>query len=154
MLDEMQAQWLARVVEGCAHARVGLTLRGAFSGRLSEDLLVGILGYAFGGTEAHLLSCVSTRKHRDGPRLALVSHALALAATPMAECQEGYSAILPGRKQLLQMVKAQLVDVAEAAGDGGCEWLHAYWHFIQQRRGLLGSCLGGMWLSLCTPVYV
>jgi hypothetical protein len=40
MLDEMQAQWLARVAEGCAHARVGLTLRGAFGGGLLTGMLV------------------------------------------------------------------------------------------------------------------
>jgi hypothetical protein len=56
MLDEMQAQWLARVAEGCAHARVGLTLRGAFGGRLSTDILVGILAHTYGETEAHLVS--------------------------------------------------------------------------------------------------
>jgi hypothetical protein len=56
----MQAQWLARVAEGCAHARVGLTLRGAFSGGLSKGMLVHIMGYLFGGTQAHLQSCIST----------------------------------------------------------------------------------------------
>jgi hypothetical protein len=49
MLDEMQAEWLVKVVEGCGHACVGLTLWGAFDGRLSTRLLVGILGYVFGG---------------------------------------------------------------------------------------------------------
>jgi ankyrin repeat protein len=60
MLDEMQAQWLARVVEGCAHARVGLTLRGAFGGGLSTGMLVHVMGYVFGGTQSHLKSCIST----------------------------------------------------------------------------------------------
>jgi ankyrin repeat protein len=60
MLNEMQGQWLARVVEGCAHARVGLTLRGAFRGGLSTRMLLHIMGYVFGGTPAHLQSCIST----------------------------------------------------------------------------------------------
>jgi ankyrin repeat protein len=60
MLDEMQAQWLARVAEGCAHARVGLTLRGAFNGGLSTCMLLHVMGYVFGGTQVHLQSCIST----------------------------------------------------------------------------------------------
>jgi hypothetical protein len=60
MLDEMQEQWLATVAEGCAHARVGLTLRGAFNGGLSTRMLLHVMGYVFGGTQAHLQSCIST----------------------------------------------------------------------------------------------
>jgi hypothetical protein len=59
MLHAMQTQWLARVAEGCAHARVGLTLRGAFSGGLSTDMLLHVMGYVFDETQAHLQSCIS-----------------------------------------------------------------------------------------------
>jgi hypothetical protein len=176
MLDEMQAQWLAKVAEGCTHARVGLTLRGAFSGGLSTGMLVHIMGCVFGGTQAHLRSCISTGRMaatargllaqkpvetvaalfansvvdrattkakasgtvRGGPkqqptqhdqeqlppRLALVSHALALTATP--------------RRLQLQMVLPRLDLVAAEAAAGGCEWLHAYCDFLQ-RRYRLGS---------------
>jgi hypothetical protein len=98
MLDEMQAQWLASVAEGCAHARIGLTLRGAFRGGLSTCMLLHVMGYVFGGTLAHLQSSISTGQvaavshaldddssvvqEQQLPKLALVSHALALAATP------------------------------------------------------------------------
>jgi hypothetical protein len=195
MLDEMQAQWLARVAEGCAHARVGLTLRGAFGGGLSPSMLVHIMGYVFGGTQAHLQSCLSTgrvaaarglAKHtvvavaaavvngtldvavaaavlvlagavpaaantsstrRDQemlpPKLALVSHALALAATPEPQ-PVSYSSLVStcsttalgaGSKLQLEAVLARLVAAAEAA-EGGCEWLHGYCDFLHRRHQL------------------
>jgi hypothetical protein len=78
MLDEMQAQWLVEVAEGCAHAHVGLALLGAFGGRLSTDMLVGILGYVFGGNDDHLMSCVSTE------RIATVGPVALLMTAPSA----------------------------------------------------------------------
>jgi ankyrin repeat protein len=209
MLDEMQAQWLVKVAEGCTHARVGLTLRGAFSGGLSTSVLLHVMGYVFGGTQAHLQSCISTgrvtaatrgllqqtvaravvtvaaavtdgavltandRDTRRGglmqelaqhdqehslPKLALVSHAVALAidipaATPspppvMPESSSSTRLLGAGvRQQQLQEALARLateallttealarlVGAAEAA-EGGCEWLRAYWDFLQRRH--------------------
>jgi ankyrin repeat protein len=150
MLDEMQAQWLARVAEGCAHARVGLTLRGAFNGGLSTRMLLHVMGYVFGGTQAHLQSCISTGRVTNVsrvladdsrvvvqeqllPRMALVSHAMALAATPALQpvsCSS--TAVLSDEaRRKLQVVLAQL-DVAAS----GCEWLHAYCNFLQRRHQL------------------
>jgi hypothetical protein len=192
MLDEMQAQWLARVAEGCAHARVGLTLRSAFGGGLSTRMLLHVMGYVFGGTLAHLQSCISTgrvaaagglatqtvaaspvvdgatvaaeaagavpaakrakvgdstggggpmqspvqhEQEQQSPKLALVSHALALAATPaphlvgLSLC----SAAVMGVG--VRLVLAWLVAAAEAA-EGGCEWLQAYCDFLQRRHRL------------------
>jgi hypothetical protein len=73
------------------------------------------------------------------PRLALVSHALALAATPARQPVSSSSTTVlgPGSKLQLQAVLARLVAAAEAA-EGGCEWLHAYCDFLQ-RRHRLGS---------------
>jgi ankyrin repeat protein len=202
VLDEMQAQWLARVAEGCAHARVGLTLRGAFSGGLSTDLLLHVMDYVFGGTQAHLQSCISTgrvvaragglatqtvvavaaavldgrvtvaataaamvlagavpaleramvvsgtskggpmqeRAQRDQqqltPKLALVSHALALAATPTPPVSSSSAGVLgAGARQQLQAELARLVVVTDTA-EGGCEWLHAYCAFLRRRHRL------------------
>jgi hypothetical protein len=184
MLNEMQEQWLATVAEGCAHARVGLTLRGAFNGGLSMGMLVHVMGYVFGGTQAHLQSCISTgrvalearglvtqepieavsvavvtalfasvavvpasTKAKAGgassgggpmqesaqhdqeqlpPRLALVSHALALAVTPVPQfvsC-EFVSSSSTTTMQQQHTALQQLVAAAEIAG--GCEWLWAY----------------------------
>jgi hypothetical protein len=88
MLDEMQAQWLARVAEGCAHARVGLTLRGAFRGGLSTCMLLHVMGYVFGGTLAHLQSCISTGRVAAARELATQTAASSAAvdgATAAAE---------------------------------------------------------------------
>jgi hypothetical protein len=182
MLNEMQGQWLARVAEGCAHAHVGLTLRGAFSGGLLTCMLLHVMSYVFGGTHAHLQSCISTGRvaperglatqavaavdvqgakdagsDRGGPmqesaqqdqeqlppKLALVSHALALAATPKAQpissssTGAGSPVLGAEARQQLQTALARLVAAAKAA-EGGCEWLHAYCDFLQ-RRHWLGS---------------
>jgi hypothetical protein len=182
MLDEMQTQWLARVAEGCAHARVGLTLRGAFGGGLSTCMLLHVMGYVFGGTLAHLQSCISTGlaaqtaataspvvdgatvaaeaagavpaakrakvggTGRGGPmqepaqheqeqlssKLALVSHALALAATPAPRpVGSGSTGVMGAEARHLQVALARLA--AEAA-EGGCEWLQAYCDFLQRRH--------------------
>jgi hypothetical protein len=192
MLDEMQTQWLASVAEGCAHARVGLTLRGAFGGGLSTQMLLHVMGYVFGGTLAHLQSCISRGRVAaarglvqqpaaalpvvDGatvaaeaagavpaakrvkvgdstggggpmqspmqhgqetlsPKLALVSHALALAATPaphLVSLSLSSAAVLGIG---VRLVLAWLVAAAEAA-EGGCEWLQAYCDFLQRRHRL------------------
>jgi ankyrin repeat protein len=168
MLDEMQAQWLAKVAEGCAYARAGLTLQGAFGGGLSTGMLVHVMGYVFGGTQAHLQSCISTGRvaaagslamqkanaggrskggpkqesvqhgqdqERLPPRLALVSHALALAATPGPQpVSSGSTTMLSvdARRQL-QAALVPLVAAAEAA-EGGCEWLCGYCEFLQRRH--------------------
>jgi ankyrin repeat protein len=193
MLDEMQAQWLARVAEGCAHARVGLTLRGAFSGGLSTRMLLHVMGFVFGGTLAHLQSCISTGRvaaarelatqtsalpieddvdgktvaaeeagavpaakraevgdtGRGGPmqspaqhdqeqlspKLALVSHALALAATPAPQLVGSGSTGVLG-DEARQHLQAALARLAAEAAEGGCEWLQAYCNFLQRRHRL------------------
>jgi hypothetical protein len=169
MLDEMQAQWLARVAEGCAHARVGLTLRGAFGCGLSTRMLLHVMGYVFGGTLAHLQSCISTGRGAaarglatqtaaaaatvvDGatvaaeaesavpaeqlsPKLALVSHALALAATPAPQPVECSSTGAMG-DEARQHLRAALACLAAEAAEGGCEWLQAYCDFLQRRHRL------------------
>jgi hypothetical protein len=181
MLDEMQAQWLARVAEGCAHAQVGLTVRSAFSSGLPTDTLLHVMGYVFGGTQEHLQSCISMGRVVaargkatavvDGavaaataaavpvakrakvagasidsvhdqeqlpPRLSLVSHALALAATPVPQPVGSSSTTVlgVGARLQLRVVLIGLGAAAEAA-EGGCEWLHAYCNFLQWRHRLV-----------------
>jgi ankyrin repeat protein len=194
MLDEMQAQWLARVAEGCAHARVGLTLRGAFGGGLSTRMLLHVMGYVFGGTLAHLQSSISTGRvaaarwlatqtaatasavvdggtvaaeaagavpaakrakvggtGRGGsmqepaqyeqeqllPKLALVSHALALAATPAPQpVGSGSTGVTRSCTHMRQHLQAVLARLAAEATEGGCEWLQAYCDFLQRRHRL------------------
>jgi hypothetical protein len=191
MLDEMQSQWLAKVAEGCAHARVGLTLRGAFGGGLSTRMLLHVMGYVFGGTLAHLQSCISTGRvaatkelatqtaaasavvdgatmtaeaagavpaakrakvgdtgrggpmqepaqHDQGkllPKLALVSHTLALAATPAPQpVGSGSTGVISAEAR--KHLQATLACLAAESAEGGCEWLQAYCDFLQRRHRL------------------
>jgi hypothetical protein len=55
---------LAKVEEGCAHARVGHMLRGIYSGKLTTRILVQIAGFVFGGTAAYIRSCMSVARVR------------------------------------------------------------------------------------------
>jgi hypothetical protein len=149
MLDEMQAQWLAKVAEGCAHAHVGLTLRGAFSDGLSMCVLLHVMGYVFGETQAHLKSCISmgritaavavpVEKQGLSPRLGLMSYALALQVTPIIA--EGGAAL---EKAAAKRLHAGISELLAASDDtmeeGGCMWLHGYCKFLQQRH--LGEVL-------------
>jgi hypothetical protein len=150
MLDGMQAQWLARVAEGCAHARVGLALRGVFGGALSTCMLVHIMGYVFGGTQAHLQSCISTgrmtaaaavEKQALPPRLGLMSYALALQVERFLEQVTPCSMVL--EKAAAKRLHAGISELMAASDDtmeeGGCMWLHGYCDFLQQRH--LGEAL-------------
>jgi hypothetical protein len=160
MLNEMQAQWLARVAEGCAHAHVGLTLRGAFSGGLSISMLLHVMGYVFGETQAHLQSCISmgrmtsaaaaaaavaaaaVEKQKQSvplpPRLGLVSYALALQVTPIIA--EGSTVLEKAAAKRLHTGIAQLMAASdETTEEGGCTWLHGYCKFLEQRH--LGEAL-------------
>jgi hypothetical protein len=155
MLDEMQAEWLVKVAEGCAHAHVGLTLRGAFGGRLSTDMLVGILGYVFGGNDGHLMSCVSMA------RIAKLGAVASLMTAPSASevrAAKGAVAAREPRDTLMQVQQqpghrhgprlalvshalstwwvAKLIAVSEPAHERGCKWLHAYCRFMEQRHRL------------------
>jgi hypothetical protein len=141
-------------------------------------MLLHVMGYVFGGTLAHLQSCISrgrvaafpvvegavaaevagavpaakrakvgdstggggpmqepTQHGQDQlpPKLALVSHALALAATPAPHLVSLSSAAVLGVG--VRLVLAWLVAAAEAA-EGGCEWLQAYCDFLQKRHRL------------------
>jgi hypothetical protein len=188
MLDVMQAEWLAKVAQGRAHARVGQVLQGVHRGQLSMGLLTHILGFAIGGTAAHLMSCVSQRlstaanavehpataqpparrqridgcdthdircaarrQRIDGssggsaveqvlrsPRLALLSHQLALSITPTVLCSAMWSPQIQRLREAVSVVLAR----AAAAQDGGresgraeagCEWLEQYCIFVQGR---------------------
>jgi hypothetical protein len=68
------------------------------------------------------------------PRLALVSHALALAVTPQLVSSSSTTTL-----QLRHTALEQLVAVVETAG--GCEWLGGYCDFLQ-RLHRLGSFPG------------
>ena len=72
-------------------------------------------------------------QERLPPKLALVSHALALAATPAPHLVSLSSAAVLGVG--VRLVLAWLVAAAEAA-EGGCEWLQAYCDFLQKRHRL------------------
>jgi hypothetical protein len=69
------------------------------------------------------------------PRLALVSHALALAVTPAP--QPDSSSLTTTMQQHTAL--EQLVAAAEIVG--GCEWLWGYCNFLQ-RRHRQGPCPG------------
>jgi hypothetical protein len=171
MLDVMQAEWLAKVAQGRAHARVGQVLQRVHRGQVSMELLTHILGFAIGGTAAHLMSCVSqrlstaaetveqaataeppSRRQRidsgcnssgleqalRSPRLALMSHQLALSITPTVLC----SALGPPQRQRLREAVSALLEKAAAVvaqgedrGSGrveaGCKWLEEYCIFVQ-----------------------
>jgi hypothetical protein len=185
MLDVMQAEWLAKVAQGRAHARVGQVLQRVHRRQLSMGLLTHILGFAIGGTAANLMSCVSqrlstaedtvehsatakppARRQRIGsssgssaaeqalrsPRLALMSHQLALSITPTVLCsalppqqiqrlKEAVSAVLARAEAAAAVaaVVAAAVAAAQGAGRGpgrveaGCEWLEEYCVFVQGR---------------------
>jgi hypothetical protein len=169
---------------GCAICACALCARphtyeqGAFGGRLSTRLLVGIMGYVFRGTDGHLLSCVSMARiakvgavaslmtapsasevraakgavavrelrdtlmqvqqqpgHRHGPRLALVSHALALGATHMTECRCSGRFDPDGDLKSPWWI-AKWIAVSEPANEGVCKWLRAYCRFMEQRHRL------------------
>jgi hypothetical protein len=72
-------------------------------------------------------------------RLALVSHALVLDATPTA-------VIGAEARQQLQAALARLVAAAEAA-EGGCEWLQGHCDFLQRRHRLGGAEGQAGWAS-------
>jgi ankyrin repeat protein len=133
MLDTMHVQWLLKVKKGCEEARLGLTVRGIHSGKFSLSVLMRIMGFVFGGTKAHLRSCVSsgrlsnvmmtvvtgqgTMHQGPAPRLALMSYALALQITPTGPHEELHDGGL-----------AVLLTSEE------CVWLQGYLHFLQQRH--------------------
>jgi hypothetical protein len=72
LLDDLQSQWMAKVVQGCAHARVGLTIRAAYGGRLSAPVLAHILSFVFEGcSTVHLFSCLTTQRVAAGLKLRL-----------------------------------------------------------------------------------
>jgi hypothetical protein len=175
------------------HGRVGLTLRGAFSGGLSTRMLLHVMGYVCGGTLAHLQSCISTgrvaaarevatqtaatasavvdgvtvaaeaagavpaakrakvggstgrggpmqkpaqhEQEQLSPKLALVSHALALAATPAPQpVGSGSTGVMDAEAR--QHLQAALARLAAESAEGGCEWLQAYCDFLQRRHRL------------------
>jgi ankyrin repeat protein len=151
MLDEMQAQWLARVVEGCTHARVGLTLRGAFSRGLSTSMLLHVMGYVFDETQAHLQSCISmgrmaaavgavpeNQKQGLPPRLGLVSYAQALQVTSII-AYEGTVLEKAAAKRLHAGIAQLMAASDDTTEEGGCTWLYDYCKFLQQRH--LGEAL-------------
>jgi ankyrin repeat protein len=150
ILNEMQAQWLTKVEEGCAHARVGLTLRSVYSGKICTRLLTKIVGYMLGGTELHLLSCVSSmrvapnllagtifqqqqQQQQQHPRLALASHALALKATPR-QLVDGPLSLLHRLARPVQQHQLAVFRTELMAAAVGCEWLYVYCHFLEQRH--------------------
>jgi hypothetical protein len=90
------------VAEGCAHARVGLTLRGAFGGGLSTSMLLHVMGYVFGGTLAHLQSCISTGR--------------VAAARGLATQTAAASAVVDGATRAVKAVGAV---VGGSTGKGG-----------------------------------
>jgi hypothetical protein len=94
----MQAQWLAKVAEGCAHARVGLTLRGAFGGGLSTGMLLHVMGYVFGGTLAHLQSCISTGRVAAARELATQTAATASVVDGVTVAAEEAGAVLAAKR--------------------------------------------------------
>jgi hypothetical protein len=161
----------------------------------NPDFPLHVMGYVFGGTLAHLQSCISTGRVAaarelatqtaaavpvvDGatvaaeaagavpaakrsevggagkggpmqepaqheqeqlsptmpPQLALVSHALALAATPAPQpVGSGSTGVMDAEAR--QHLQAALARLAAESAEGGCEWLQAYCDFLQRRHRL------------------
>ena len=159
-LLSMQALWMLQVAEGREHALVALTIRGVQGGRMPHRALVGVMRYLTGGTWAYASACLSTRRvgvrgdpaattlagpsaaskrRKDDPaaqtpRLALVSHAMALRITPPHHVVP--SALGAGaRGRLLRVVQALETEarVASAGCAVGCPWLAEYCAFIRAR---------------------
>jgi hypothetical protein len=155
-------------------------------------MLLHVMGYVFGGTLAHLQSCISTgrvaaarelatqtaaalpvvdgatvaaeaagavpaakraevsdtgrggpmqepalhEQEQLSPKLALVSYALALAATPAPQLVGSGSTGVTGAKAR-QHLQAALARLAAESAEGGCEWLRAYCDFLQRRHRLI-----------------
>jgi ankyrin repeat protein len=147
MLNEMQAQWLGKVAEGCVHARAAQTLQCAFGGGLFKPVLLQIMQFVVGGTEHHLLSCVSnyrvaasvlppdpqaynqesnTQLQSRTPRLTLVSFRLAVRAIHISQHKN---------KGVARACLARLIAICQRAeAEGGCEWLLGLCDFLLQRR--------------------
>ena len=71
------------------------------------------------------------------PKLALVSHALALAATPAPQpVGSGSTGVTRSCTHMRQHLQAVLARLAAEAAEGGCEWLQAYCDFLQRRHRL------------------
>ena len=68
-------------------------------------------------------------------KLALVSHALALAATPASQHVGSGSTGVMGA-EARQHLQAALARLAAESAEGGCEWLQAYCDFLQRRHRL------------------
>ena len=80
-------------------------------------------------------------QHEQGqlsPKLALVSHALALAATPAPQPYPfrllSQSGVMVAEAR--QHLRAALARLAAEAAEGSCEWLQAYCDFLQRRHRL------------------
>jgi hypothetical protein len=72
-------------------------------------------------------------QERLPPKLALVSHALALAATPAPQpVGSGSTGVVSAEAR--QHLQAALARLAADATKGGCEWLQAYCDFLQRRH--------------------
>jgi hypothetical protein len=67
------------------------------------------------------------------PKLALVSHALALAANPAPQ-PDGSSWTGGMGAEARQHLRAALARLAAESAEGGCEWLQAYCDFLQRRH--------------------
>jgi hypothetical protein len=65
--------------------------------------------------------------------LALVSHALALVATPVPQPVGSGSTGGTGA-EARHHLQAALARLAPEAAEGGCEWLQAYCDFLQRRH--------------------
>jgi hypothetical protein len=77
-------------------------------------------------------------QHNQGklsPKLALVSHALALAATPAPQ-PVGSGSIGVVGAEARQHLQAALARLAAESTEEGCEWLQAYCDFLQRRHRL------------------
>ena len=78
---------------------------------------------------------VQHEQEQLSPKLALVSHALALAATPAPRPVGSGSTGVMGA-EARQHLQAALARLAAESAEGGCEWLQAYCDFLQRRHRL------------------
>ena len=76
---------------------------------------------------------VQQEQEQLSPKLALVSHALALAATPAPQPVGSGSTGVMGA-EAGQHLQAALARLAAESAEGGCEWLQAYCDFLQRRH--------------------
>jgi ankyrin repeat protein len=143
LLDRMQSEWLVTVSKSSAHARVGVVLRQAASGRLSPSILAHIMGFvASGPTQEHWLSYISQDRvphtlmtvFGEWNQAAMpMPPMLSLASSRIAVCVTEWSRVGHSQREKAILVINALIPVSAMHAGGGCVWLWQYLNFLRLR---------------------